>query len=70
MKCENCNGECQRDEVDVGVDVMHGPYGCPNCGWSEYDEYNQLTGEKRDESGQFAYDQFGGMYRAPVEKKK
>ena len=40
MICPKCNSECNRDEVDNGVCIQHGPYGCPNCGWSEYDEFD------------------------------
>ena len=43
MNCENCGHECYRDEADVGVGIIYGPWGCP-CGWSECDEYNQLLG--------------------------
>jgi hypothetical protein len=35
MKCPNCGGECDRDEVDIGVGVQGGPWGCPDCGWVE-----------------------------------
>lgn len=41
--CPNCGEETWRDSADVGVGVIFGPYGC-SCGWSEWDEYNQLLG--------------------------
>lgn len=41
--CPNCGEEAWRESADVGVGVIYGPWGCP-CGWSESDEYNQLTG--------------------------
>ncbi len=44
MQCPNCGEPCGRDEVDVGVGYYYGPYGC-SCGWSESEEYNQLTGD-------------------------
>lgn len=44
MKCPKCNAECIRDEVDVGVGVMFGPWGCM-CGWSEDSRYDSSEGE-------------------------
>jgi hypothetical protein len=35
--CPECNEECDRDEVDVEVGIIYGPWGCYSCGWSEYD---------------------------------
>lgn len=44
MICPNCGEDgCHRDEVDVGVGVIFGPWGCP-CGWSEWEDYNQVKG--------------------------
>lgn len=57
MKCENCGEECWRDSADVGVGVIYGPWGCP-CGWSESEEYNQLSGPKKTDLGGII-DQFG-----------
>lgn len=34
-KCPKCGGELVRDEVDIGVGVMLGPAGCPDCHWME-----------------------------------
>jgi len=34
--CPNCGGGCCRDEVDVGVGIIYGPWGCWSCRWSEY----------------------------------
>ena len=36
MQCPKCQTECDRDEVDIGVCVVNGPWGCHRCGWSEY----------------------------------
>lgn len=44
MECENCGEECERDEVDVGVGVIYGPYGCYACGWSEDPAYDSSKG--------------------------
>jgi hypothetical protein len=42
MNCPKCNAECIRDEVDIGVGVQYGPWGCPECGWSQQDEAAKL----------------------------
>lgn len=35
-KCPECGSEhCSRDEADVGVGVIYGPWRCGDCGWSE-----------------------------------
>jgi hypothetical protein len=61
MICPECGAQCDRDSVDVGVGVIHGPWGC-SCGWSEDDEYNL---HKRtpgpDERGGYV-DQYGGYH--------
>lgn len=48
MKCPECGGDCGRDEVDNGIMVLMGPWGC-GCGWSEDAEYRHL--EKFDAKG-------------------
>lgn len=58
MTCPNCGAECWRDEADVGVGVIYGPWGCP-CGWSESAEYDVTAGPKLDEHG-YQLDQWGG----------
>jgi len=37
--CPGCGESCDRDEVDIGVGTMYGPWRCSRCGWSapEYD---------------------------------
>jgi hypothetical protein len=58
MNCPNCGAaDLYRDEVDVGVGIIYGPYGCP-CGWSESSEYNQLRGAEA------RTDPWGGVYPA------
>lgn len=59
QKCEKCGAECYRDEVDVGVGVIYGPWGCPNCGWSESSDYDVSAGPRYDTAGRML-DQFGG----------
>lgn len=64
MNCPKCGTECWRDEVDVGVGVINGPYGCPSCAWSEYEEYDLSDGKSPlDEKGG-AIDQYG-WYHPP-----
>lgn len=41
--CPRCGSEVERDEVDVGVGYIYGPYGCM-CGWSEDPEYDCSDG--------------------------
>ena len=43
-----------RDEVDIGIGVMCGPWGCGDCGWSEYPEYDRSNPDRQpglDERG-------------------
>ena len=62
MKCPKCNDDCERDSVDVGVGIIHGPFGCPGCGWSESEEYDLSEGkDPLDEKGG-AIDQYGGYH--------
>lgn len=42
--CSLCNKPCQRESVDVGVGIIHGPYGCAECGWSEDPFYDRSSG--------------------------
>ena len=60
MICPKCGSEeCWRDEVDVGVDTVYGPYGCADCGWSEEREYDLTDGPKERDG--YALDQWGGL---------
>jgi hypothetical protein len=62
MNCHKCGQQCHRDEVDVGVGIINGPWGCPDCGWSEDEAYDFSDGKSRlDEKGG-AYDQYGGYH--------
>lgn len=62
MNCPKCNDECYRDEVDVGVGVVYGPYGCI-CGWSESPEYDASEGpsEAQQTHPDHIVDSCGGM---------
>lgn len=64
-KCPECGyPHCWRDEVDVGVGVIHGPYGCPECGWSEDAQYDKSQGESmaQKENPDHEVDQWGGLH--------
>lgn len=61
MQCPKCGGECYRDEVDIGVGIMYGPWGCLECGWSSSPEYDRSEGMKYDEEG-YLLNQFGHLY--------
>lgn len=43
--CEKCGTPCDRDEVDVGVGVIYGPWGCSYCGWSDDERYDCSNGQ-------------------------
>jgi hypothetical protein len=64
--CPKCGEECSRDEVDVGVGVLHGPWGCPGCGWSSNSQYDHSDGgacpAQADRPGYYV-DQWGGAVR-------
>jgi len=56
MKCPECGAGCSRDEVDVGVGVLHGPWGCA-CGWSEDERYCHNPDPRIDSRGGFTPDE-------------
>lgn len=56
--CPHCGEPCDREAVDVGVGVIHGPWGCGGCGWSEYPEYDSRKGVRRDGDAR-VFDQYG-----------
>lgn len=58
QSCPHCGAPCDREAVDVGVGVIHGPWGCPDCGWSEYPEYDCREGVRRDGADR-VFDQYG-----------
>lgn len=67
MNCPKCGAECGRDEADVGIGIMHGPWGCGACGWSEDDSFDLSAGqwERRDNG---VIDQLGGF--TPLHRRK
>lgn len=62
MRCPKCNDDCWRDSVDIGVGIQYGPWGCPGCGWSEWDCYDLSTGKDPVDDRGGAIDQFGGYH--------
>lgn len=70
MQCPNCGEACGRDEVDIGVGVLFGPWGCSFCGWSEDDKYNQILGNGGFQDDGAYHDPQGGHWPAtnPVTK--
>lgn len=62
MNCPKCGEDCCRDEVDVGVGIIYGPYGC-SCGWSEDPYYDGSDGPSpaaREHKNHYV-DSTGGM---------
>jgi hypothetical protein len=43
MLCPKCGEPCDRDEVDIEVGIIYGPWGCV-CGWSEDPYYDRSAG--------------------------
>ena len=33
--CPDCGAALDREEVDIGVGTLAGPWSCPECGWRE-----------------------------------
>lgn len=67
-ECPRCGEEAWRDSVDVGVGVIHGPYGCA-CGWSESETYDLEFGGGLQDNGSYL-DSQGGLLPAsnPIAK--
>jgi len=61
--CPKCGGYCYRESVDIGVGVIHGPYGCIDCGWSEdsYFDSSDGTCPAELENPEYRYDSRGGV---------
>lgn len=59
--CPRCGEHAERDSVDVGVGIIHGPWGCSCCGWSESEQYDLSFGGGVQESGSYL-DPMGGYW--------
>jgi len=72
-KCPKCGEEMYRDEVDVEVGVICGPWGCGYCGWSSDPRYD-CSGDKespaQSEHPEWYVDQWGGMTRKSALKER
>ncbi len=70
MNCPECGEEdLHREEVDVGVGVITGPFGCLNCGWSEDPYFDSTHGPcqaQKDNPG-WIVSPIGGMFRKEQE---
>lgn len=42
--CPECGEELYRVEVDIGIGVQCGPWGCGSCGYSEAPELDRTRG--------------------------
>jgi len=60
--CPKCGGETYQYRVDLGVDVLNGPRGCTQCGWSEDDKYDLSDGRSAIDEKGGAIDQYGGYH--------
>jgi len=72
--CPKCGCEdLHREEADVGVGIIYGPYGCPECGWSEWKRYDHSDGEmceaQKEHPGWYV-DQWGRMQRISAIEEK
>lgn len=51
--CPSCGGPLSRDSVHNGLALLHGPWGCGSCGWSEYADVGYRDGGYYDALGGF-----------------
>lgn len=73
MLCPKCGAECWRHSIDIGIGIQYGPFGCPECCWSESPEYDRSDGKTPPCQPEGYYlDQFGAMTKVDgiVEKCK
>ena len=47
--CPHCGEACDREEVDVGVGTVYGPWRCPGCGWSAEEATEQIIRVKDED---------------------
>jgi predicted nucleic-acid-binding Zn-ribbon protein len=61
--CPKCHStEIWQESADVGVGVIYGPMGCPECGWSEAEEYDLSDGRSPVDERGGVIDQYGGYH--------
>lgn len=62
--CPNCGRGMCREEADIGVGIMYGPWGCL-CGYSEDPRFNRLSGtntETQERNPERWADQWGNLH--------
>ncbi len=63
MNCPKCGEiDLPRDSVHNGVGMVYGPYGCPQCAWSEDEEYDLSSGKNPVDDKGGAIDQYGSYH--------
>jgi hypothetical protein len=40
--CPRCGEEMGRDEADIGIGIIYGPWGCGACGYSEHEAASKV----------------------------
>ena len=67
-RCPKCGSkDVDRDEVDVGVGMVFGPWGCAACHWSEWPEYDLSDGrDPKTDAG--VIDSRGGL--TPIRRQE
>lgn len=62
--CPKCSSPVWIESVDVEVGILHGPYGCPECGWSEWEEYDISNGTSQAQLNypNYLVDQWGRLH--------
>ncbi len=71
--CPVCKNMVWRDSVDVGVGIIHGPWGCGGCGWSSDPFYDCRSGPceaEREDENKYKINQFGHLFKNKPLKNK
>ena len=55
--CPKCGTECSRQSIHNGFCYIYGPWGCPECRWSEDSRFDSSEGERRIDG--LLVDQYG-----------
>ena len=71
--CPVCKNMVWRDSVDVGVGIIHGPWGCGGCGWSSDPFYDCRSGPceaELEDGNEYKINQFGHLFKDKPLKNK